>query len=209
MKHPSAEDTAYFATLTTQLTVIPGFENPKPLALGVVTEFLLERCNDRDQGKRIVTRAVSWQKWRGIYGLRELLDDDDPPIPANHAKDYGPRPAVDCQLCQDRGIIEHAGEAQWCECEFGQDQKSKYPNLINAAKKKAYNLAQLTGAKPQPEPRRLTEADLEIFRRAKPDRTAELIAQAEATLADQTASPDRKEIAREILRGAGPSREIN
>ena len=195
----NAQETDEIMYLVQSMAAIPEFPQAES-AREAIAEALKELCDSVDQIEKITHEAIhKWRKWRGVPGLRDLRDLENPAPPAgNQAKDYGPRPHVDCIVCNDFGTFYQDRKNHWCECQAGQDLRSRYPHLVDGLNGKRYQAPATLQSAPVRKP--ITEADLERAFAERQDRTKEIQDRATATLADESSSPDQKEIAREILR---------
>jgi hypothetical protein len=172
-------------------------------AIEALAEDLIELCDDEGEATQLVARARRWEKWRGTRGLIDLLETMRPALPAgNQAIDYGPKPVPDCAACQDWGHFTRNGRDEWCTCTAAEELRLAHPDWIDQMNRTGaatllHNPVPIDRKKP------LTEEDLEQACEQRRNRTDELIQNARATLDDPHASKDRKEMAREILRGCG------
>jgi hypothetical protein len=188
-------DDRWYYKLAQQLTTIP--ECPRSdEAIEALARDLEQISGNFREAERIVRDArEKWDRWKGTRGLIELLEALRPaPLLANQAIDYGPRPAVNCQICGDWGYFSAGGEVEWCRCPAALETRERMPGLTDAMnRKKVKPPHESRDAKP------VNGEDLESAIRERPDRAGRMIAQERAALEDPDASPARKEIAREIL----------
>jgi hypothetical protein len=134
--------------LACELTTIPDCPR-SDVIIEKLSRDLIRLCSDNAEAEHIVIEACDrWDRWRGTYGLIELLEAARRPelLPANQAIGYGPRPEPACQRCLDFGYrtSEDGRTAQWCTCAAGNETVARYPGLVSSLNRK--------GIKPLHEP---------------------------------------------------------
>jgi hypothetical protein len=146
-----------------------------------------------------------WLEWKGTAALESLFREKFKPnakvLPGNAARELGPKPEPDCSTCKDIGWVETAKGFAYCACEQGSLQQAelgeRWLRMLNGARYPGASVeAKRHGRGPiyiQPE---------EDFREYQ-ERTVELIAKQQEILADENATREQKEIAREVLRTYG------
>lgn len=191
--------------LAGQLTTIPDCPRTD-IAIESLAGDLAEICRENTEAIWLVHEARQrWRRWRGTAGLIKLLErhrgtdvllSERQPFP-----DMGPKPKVDCNVCEDFGHVYRNKRYEYCTCAAGAKLRTTMPDFVEKLNRKGVR-------KLEPIPitrKRITEADLERAFRERQDRTEQMIAEARATLQNPEAPKDRKEMAREILRGFGVS----
>src|SRR5215831_1108344 len=190
--------------LAIQLTTIPDCPRTE-MAVDALGMDLIKLCRNSEEAQWVVQEARwNWEKWKGTAGLRALLQEKHEPacLPLERQViDLGPKPVVTCAVCHDFGwFYGGASGHQFCVCAAGRQAQAEMPDMIDKLNAKHFrSIQKITRAERKP----VTEEDLERAFQARQDRSEEMIAAARATLADPEASKNRKEIAREILRGCG------
>lgn len=124
--------------LARYLMSIPGF-SPGEGPVEGVAQAIARFCDNEADARWVVAEASSeWHEWKGPAGLKDLLYAHRYPErpPSNQVQDYGPRPAIDCDICQDWGYFTDLADPQkltrWCDCETGVRQKESHPGLVEA-----------------------------------------------------------------------------
>jgi hypothetical protein len=171
-----------------------------------VARHLVSICETDQEARWLVDEALfKWERWKGPHRLAEMLYNKQHPElpPSNQARPMPPREETHCQLCGDWGHRDDSatGLRIWCECEMGRWQQSRHPGLVEALNrpknKKTANILTV------PPPRRFTQSDLDKAFADRQNAVDKVVADARSVLADESSSPDRKEIARTTLRVLG------
>jgi len=116
--------------LATQFKTINGFPWD---AVDVTAQDLIRWCRGwigknnvwppEAQARWLVREArETWtEKWLGTGALKELFDARFPSAsrPGNEAQPLGEKPPINCQDCQDNGVLRVRGRHQYCDCGQG------------------------------------------------------------------------------------------
>lgn len=118
--------------IAARLTVVKEFPRYQE-AIDAVAEDLIDLtldCHEDEAERRarwtIETVRRTWDEWSGQSELiriyhkqftppRQIKSED------NEVKDWGVKPPINCQVCNDTGVLrlQSSGPYQWCECEAG------------------------------------------------------------------------------------------
>jgi hypothetical protein len=181
-----------------RLTTIPDCPRADD-AIEALAEDIERLCADDDEARWLVDRAREWPKWMGKAGLIELMKEKRPALaPERRTIDLGPKPPVNCALCQDWGHVFRNGQRTYCSCAAGVQLEADQPDFVEKMHlRKLTDMRALQASSPR---RPITEADLHKAFEERMDRTDEMIERAEKVLTSADSSADQKEIAREVLR---------
>jgi len=148
------------------------------------------------QAQWLVTEAQeNWEKWLGPFPLLQMFRAKFKLQHRPELKEVnlGPKPPVECSVCNDSGLVATPGGTGYCECLQGQRMATdpalgeRWLDLING---KSFNRKK---DRPAME---IDEAAFEAYRAS----ILAQISEAEAVLADPGAKSEAKEIARETIR---------
>ena len=186
--------------LAQKLTTIDGCPRLDD-AVEAIADDLMETCRSREEAELLVHEArFTWKRWQGTAGLIGLLQAQrrpssvgPPEFPA-----LGPKPPVECALCNDFGTVYRNGVHEWCTCRSARVFREEAPDFIDKANAKRIGVVL---QQPVPIDRKvITKEDVRRDFRERTDRTEQMIREARATLDNAEATRDQREIAREILR---------
>jgi hypothetical protein len=171
-----------------------------------VARHLVSICGNDQEARWLVDEALfKWERWKGPHRLAEMLYDKQHPElpPPNQARPMPPREETHCKLCEDWGHREDSATELrvWCECEMGRWQESRHPGLVEALNR--HRNKKLANILTMPPRQRVTQNDLDQAFRGRQNAVNSMVADARSVLADESSSPDRKEIARTTLKALG------
>jgi len=195
-------------SLSWRLTTIEGCSRHEE-AIKAIAEDLLELCKSEEEALALVREARhTWKKWQGTAGLIDLLTamrrQGTPPVlpPERRTLDMGPKPAIECTVCNDMGWVLHeGGGAIWCTCAQAFSLRKESPDLLRSFSRQ---LARSS----RPLDRPLTEVELQKRFVTDQQLTEAAIAEARAILANPDSTRERREIARVTLRTFHASEEV-
>lgn len=129
------------------LTAVKEFPRNQEAIDAVAEDFidLTLQCEDIEAEKRcrwlVEQIRRTWDEWTGTADLirlyrtrwpeqRELKPED------NEVKNYGEKPPIQCQVCNDTGVFKPGGPKsaelyRWCECEQGPRLHFELPGWLD------------------------------------------------------------------------------
>ena len=153
------------------------------------------------QARAIVEEArLTWPKWQGtaaLYAIYCVLFPPAPKPPRYPVFEGYEKPPIKCGTCKDTGIVkDDRGVRAYCDCDMGAclsgdpELGERWLAILNGHARRG----------PAREARESLAGDSEADFRQHQQRVAKQISDAELVLADELATNERKEIAREVIR---------
>jgi hypothetical protein len=95
--------------------------------------------NPEEQAALLVNEArENWYQWQGTAALRALFRSkfERPNRPELMVLDFGEKPPIDCNVCNDNGYYQAAdGKYQFCECPAGLEMTKSMPDFLHKLNK--------------------------------------------------------------------------
>jgi hypothetical protein len=138
-------------------------------AIEAMADDLRKHCADEAEAEWLVSYARdTWEKWRGTRGLLDALETRRPQLPAsNQAIDYGPKPAVECERCNDWGHVTINGKLEFCACNSGDALRAALPAFCDRVPPRS---ADILRNPPPGNSRKITQADIDAAVRKNKER---------------------------------------
>jgi len=162
------------------------------------------------QADWLVTEArETWQKWEGTAAFKRLFLEKFDPRPPNRPPVFEgyQKPPILCATCGDTGIVKPRGVNAYCDCDMGASLKAdpelgeKWLEVLNRSAERSRLIKRPASTSELRASLGLPPAvEIDNSYSVTRDRIASEIAKAEAVLADEHASPEMKEIAREVIK---------